>query len=197
MASGRSPRTRLAERMCTIARYPPIAAPRSMSYARLPLLLALLTGTAAAAQPSELVVRPPALDRLEFFVGTWTLRDLPDDQAYRETCGWVGERRHVVCHSRQEWPAQVWEGTSVFSYVHADSTLRLYYFAGRGDPEMMTGRLEGDAFVFLGETAPGVFPMRRRMTITPTETGYDVVGEESTAGAPWRVLARFGYIRVE
>ena len=100
-----------------------------------------------------------------------------------------------MCNSRQEWPGQVWEGTSVFSYVHADSTLRLYYFAGRGDPEMMTGQVERDAFVFVGEAGTGVFPVRRRITITPTEGGYDVVGEESTAGGSWRVLARFGYAR--
>jgi hypothetical protein len=168
-----------------------------MWHARLSSLLALALGTAASAQPAELEVRPPALDRLEFFVGTWTLQDLPADQSYRETCGWVGDRRHLVCHSRQEWPGQVWEGTSVYSYVHADSTLRLYYFAGRGDPEVMTGAVEGDGFVFVGEVGSTAFPARRRMTITPTEDGYGVVGEVSMGTGPWDILARFEYVRSE
>lgn len=168
-----------------------------MSHARLLPLLVLVIAAQAGAQPTELVARPPALDRLEFFVGTWTLRDLPPGEGYRETCGWVGDRRHLVCHSRQEWPERVWEGTTVYTYVSADSTLRLYNFAGRGDPDMMTGRVEGEGFVFLGQSGTAAFPSQLRMTITPTDEGYEVVGDQSMGGGPWTVLARFGYVRVE
>ena len=169
-----------------------------MSSLRLLLILGLLAGTAGTrAQPTELVARSSALDRLEFFVGTWTFPDLPPDETYRETCGWVGERRHVVCHSRLERAGQVSEYAFVFTYVSADSTLRFYTFAGHGDPEMMTGRVEGEGFVFQGEAGTRSFPTQRRMTITPTDDGYELVGEQSTGGGPWVVLARFRTVRME
>jgi hypothetical protein len=172
-----------------------------MSYARLPLLLSLLLAAAAAsAQPADIQWPPPALDRLALLVGTWTLRDLPPDETYRQTCGWVGDRRHVVCQERHERPERsgsTYESAYVYTYVQADSTLRLYSFAGRGDATTMTGRVEGEGFVFWGEDGTESFPVQTRMTITPTGEGYEVLAEMATGGEPWVEAARFGYVRLE
>lgn len=158
-------------------------------------ILVMLPSLAAAQATGSAPVRPvspmtpsPAHEPLGFFVGSWTVKELPASRQFRESCGWLeGGRRHMVCRSRSLSASGEWrDGISMFSYRAADSTYLYYGLRPNGATEALTGRRIGTAqspgWQFEGGGGHGATRVRTRVTITKESDGTFRLLEQMAEG---------------
>ena len=87
----------------------------------------------------------PAHERLAVLEGTWTKKDLPAGESFRDTCAWLPEgRRHMICVQRAESPRRASEQMAIFSYRGADSTYLLTVLLANGQVWRYEGRPDAD-----------------------------------------------------
>ena len=132
----------------------------------------------AAASPAQAPVTPMTPsephERLAFFIGGWTIVEMPAEQKFTEVCDWLGSgRRHVVCHSSWQAANGPREGLSIFSYRQTDATYVYQGFHPGGGVQTLQGRAaaDGNGFEFWGEEGAGADRTRTRIRITAVEDG--------------------------
>ena len=155
------------------------------------IVAAVMIGLAvprAAAQSTGPATPSAPHERLGFFEGTWTIREFPAEQRYRETCAWLAAgRRHMVCRSRWSAPGGPREGMSMFSFRAADSTYLYYGLRAGGGVEALEGHPQGGGWVFESDSGTGSARRRVRVTIAPPVDGSMRFIEETSAGdGPWK-----------
>ena len=141
----------------------------------------------------------PAHERLAVLEGTWTKKDLPAGESFRDTCAWLPEgRRHMICVQRAESPRRASEQMAIFSYRGADSTYLLTVLLANGQVWRYEGRPDADRWIFeLVSSQPG--SPRLRQLLSPAGDTIRFLEEVSENGAPWRLSdpsEDFTYVRV-
>ena len=141
----------------------------------------------------------PAHERLAVLEGTWTKKDLPAGESFRDTCAWLPEgRRHMICVQRAESPRRASEQMAIFSYRGADSTYLLTVLLANGQVWRYEGRPDADRWIFeLVSSQPG--SPRLRQLLIPAGDTIRFLEEVSENGAPWRLSdpsEDFTYVRV-
>lgn len=172
---------------CGLRRRLPRLVAIALAWAWPSIASAQATGAAPLRPPSPMTPSP-AHEALEFFAGSWTLKELPAARQFRETCGWLeGGRRHMVCRSRSLTASGEWrDGISMFSYRSADSTYLYYGLRPNGATETLTGRRLGTAqspgWQFDGGGGQGATRVRTRVTITKEGGGTFRLLEQMAEG---------------
>lgn len=141
--------------------------------------LALAAGfLLAASSPAQAPITPMTPsephERLAFFIGRWTIVDMPPEQDFIEVCDWLGSgRRHVVCRSRWQATSGPREGLSIFSYRQSDAAYVYQGFRPSGGVQTLHGRAaaDGSGFEFWGEEGAGADRTRTRVQITTVGDG--------------------------
>jgi hypothetical protein len=141
----------------------------------------------------------PAHERLAVLEGTWTKKDLPAGESFRDTCAWLPEgRRHMICRQRAESPRGTSEQMAIFSYRGADSTYLLTVLLANGQVWRYEGRPDADRWTFeLVSSRSG--STRLRQVLIPTGDTIAFLEEVSEDGGPWRLSdpsEDFTYVRV-
>lgn len=159
----------------------------------------LAAAVAAVAQTTSPATPRPAHERLTMLEGTWTRKELPAGETFRDTCAWLPEgRRHMVCRQRTESPRGVTEQVAVFSYRGSDTTYLLTVFLATGQVWRYEGRPDGDRWVFdLVATRPDAPKLRQ--VLIPSGDTIRFLEEVSENGGPWRLSdprEDFTYVRV-
>lgn len=170
--------------------------------AAIALAAGLLLATAAPAQAPVTPMTPSEPhERLAFFVGRWTIVEMPPEQGFVETCDWLGSgRRHVVCHSRWQVTGGPREGLSIFSYQPADGSYVYQGFRSNGGTQTLQGRAgeDGKSWEFRGEEGVGAERERTRVEITALEHGrFRFVQRTATGDSEERTEEVITYARAE
>jgi len=136
----------------------------------------------------------PPHEKLTMYEGAWTVEG--DTRQLRETCAWLPEgRRHMVCRSRWMTATGAREGMSLFSYVEGEGYV-YYGMRASGAIERLQGRLDGDRWVWSGESAVAAKRMRSRATITPEgPDAFRFVEEVAEGDGPWKTETTVRYVR--
>lgn len=141
----------------------------------------------------------PAHERLEFLEGTWTRRDLPAGETFRDTCAWLPEgRRHMICRQRAESSRGATEQMAIFSYRGTDTTYLLTVLLATGQVWRYEGRPDADRWIFNRVSSPSGSPQLRQVLIPAGDT-IRFLEEVSENGRPWRLSdpsEDFTYVRV-
>ena len=140
----------------------------------------------------------PGHERLAVLEGTWTKKDLPTGEMFRDTCAWLPEGgRHMICRQRAESSRGVIEQMAIFSYRGADSTYLLTVLLANGQVWRYEGRPDADRWVFdLVPSRPD--SPRLRQVLIPTGDSIRFLEEVSENGGPWRLSdpsEDFTYVR--
>jgi len=140
----------------------------------------------------------PAHERLAILEGTWTKKNLPAGETFRDTCAWLPEgRRHMICRQRAESARGVTEQMVIFSYRGVDSTYLLTVFLANGQVWRYEGRPDADRWVFDLVPTRSDAP-RLRQVLIPAGDTIRFLEEVSENGGPWRLSdpsEDFTYVR--
>lgn len=155
--------------------------------------------TTATIQATSPATPRPAHERLAVLEGTWTRKDLPPGETFRDTCAWLPEgRRHMICRQRTESPRGATEQMAIFSYRGADSTYLLTVLLANGQVWRYEGRPDGDRWIF-DFVPPRPDSPRLRQVLIPAGDTIRFLEEVSENGGPWRLSdpsEDFTYVRV-
>lgn len=135
---------------------------------------------------------------MSFFLGTWTIEELPAEQAYTETCEWLpAGRRHVVCRASYLSSRGPREAMSLFSYRAADSTYLYYGLRPGGAVQTLEARiLEDGRWEFHGEDGAGDARVRTRVVLTRLDPDRFRFEEQTATGAAsWSDPETVHYVR--
>lgn len=145
-------------------------------------------------KPAE-AARPPGYEKLQMFVGRWTLEGRED--RYLETCDWYDGRFTVVCNTtNRRADGTVSKGMSILGYLPEEDVYTYHGFNSSGRNETQRGTFEGSTFRVQGEAREGGQMLRSRVTITPRPDGaFTLVAESSAEGGPWTTDATIQYKR--
>jgi hypothetical protein len=150
------------------------------------------TLTSAAQRPGS----DPALKRLDYFVGTWTLKGdintspLGPGGKFTGTHhnGWSSDSLSLVSQWDEQRPNGVDSGHAVYRY---DSDQKIYMYHGvdsTGEAEDSTGTVEGNTWIWTsnptmenGETLKGRFTMKE-----VSSTSYSFRFETASANGEWK-----------
>jgi hypothetical protein len=159
------------------------------------LIGSFLPTLAASQTPSG----PPEVQRLAFYVGTWSeagqMRDDPSS-AFQpitggEMCSWAAGGYAVVCEERTEGSGGGWEGAYILSYDAAGGQYHVYGTEKPGNNMHAVGRLDGDRWIWLTDPAPD--GSRLRYTFAPGERGARTLAVELDAGGRWSTIVTLTY----
>lgn len=152
--------------------------------------------TAAPSPVAPPEPRPAGYDKLQMFVGRWTLEGRED--RYLEQCDWFDGRFTVVCNTESKRrDGTVSRGMSVLGYLPEEDVYTYHGFNSSGRNETQRGGFRGTTFWVEGEARDGGKHVKSRVTITPkTDGNFTLVGESSTEGAPWVTDGTFQYKRL-
>ena len=156
-------------------------------------LAAILMMSAAAVPAQEKSERAPGYDKLQMFVGTWTIEGRED--RYRETCDWYEGRFMVVCNTEaKRRDGGVTKSMSFIGYLPEEDVVTYHGFDSRGRNETQRGGFRGTIFWVEGEARDGGKKVKSRVTITPRGDGtFTLLSESSTEGGPWAADGAFQY----
>ena len=150
-------------------------------------------GQNASAPPPTPDTPLAPYEEMAFFLGTWTIEEMPAEQAYVETCDWLpAGRRHMVCRASYVSSRGPREAMSLISYRPADSTYMYYGMRASGIVQVLEAHiLDGGVWEFQGEEGTGDERVRTRVVLTrlnpdrfrfeqQTATGLEEWGEPET-----------------
>jgi len=142
-------------------------------------------GPTVAQTPPASPARHPGYDKLQMFVGDWTIEGR--ESAYREKCDWFDGRFHVVCHTQSKRSdGTVGRGISILGYLPDEDAYTYHGIGSRGRNETMRGTFEGTTFKAHGESRDGGKLVKSRVTATPAAGGeFTFRAETSTDDGPW------------
>ena len=145
--------------------------------------------SARATEPA----RPPGYDKLQMFVGTWTIEGRED--RYRETCDWYEGRFMIVCNTEaKRRDGGVTKSMSLIGYLPEEDVYTYHGFNSSGRNETQRGGFRGTTFWVEGQARDGGKMVKSRVTITPKTDGtFTLLAESSTEGGPWTTDATFQY----
>ena len=150
-----------------------------------------------ASHPPEAPKPAPELQKLEYFVGTWTadgeMKPGPLGAGGKVTATnhvrWMDGGFFLVTHS--EFRGAMGQGveTSYMGYDSSDQTYTYDSFNSLGEASHARGRLNADTWTWLSETRVGPRTMKGRLTLRMVSaTRYDFKFEMSPDGANWSVV---------
>lgn len=165
---------------------------------RLFLGLALLPITQLSAQAAP---KPPQVDLLAFYVGSWTesgsMRDDPAKPmqaiAGSETCRWSAGGYAVLCEEKVSGAGGGWEGVYILSY---DAGSGKYHVNGTEKPGVnmhATGEITGDRWVWMVDPAPDGTQVR--YTFAPAGENARSMVVEIQSGTDWIRIVDVRYSR--
>ncbi len=160
---------------------------------------AALCGLPPTILPAQEASRPAELQRLSFYVGSWSesgqMRDDPAKPfkpiAGGETCSWAAGGYAVLCQEKTSGQGGGWEGVYILSY---DSTARQYHVHGTetaGNNLHAIGQVEGNRWIWVTDPAPD--GSRVRYTFAPSDRGARTLTVDVGAGDRWASIANVEY----
>ena len=155
--------------------------------------LAAVVTLSAAVAPAQDKSRPAGYDKLQMFVGTWTIEGRED--RYREKCDWFEGRFMIVCNTESKGrDGGVTKSMSFIGYLPEEDVVTYHGFNSRGRNETQRGGFKGTTFWVEGEARDGGKKVKSRVTITPKADGtFTLLAESSTDGGPWVADGTFVY----
>jgi hypothetical protein len=155
--------------------------------------LAAILATAAATAPAQDQARHPGYDKLQMFVGTWTIEGRED--RYREKCDWFEGRFMIVCNTEaKRKDGGVTKSMSFIGYLPEEDVVTYHGFNSRGRNETQRGGFKGTTFRVEGEALDGGKKVKSRVTITPKPDGtFTLLSESATDGGAWVADGTFVY----
>jgi len=161
-------------------------------------LVALLTVAAACAQTMEAPKPALELNKLDMLVGSWTLQGdmkataaCPAGKTVENVkCDWMQGGFFLECRSQIKGPMGDAVALKVFGYSDDEKTFTWRNFDGVGEFQDSRGRVEGDTWVFSGDSKMLRTSTKGRYTIKVTSpTSYEYAFEISRDGKDWtRIL---------
>ena len=162
------------------------------------LLLAVL-GTAQLGAQST--AKPPGIERLAFYVGSWTesgsMRADPSKPmqpiAGSETCRWSADGYAVVCEEKTSGAGGGWDGVYILSY---DAGSGKYHVHGTEKPGVnmhATGEIAGDRWVWMVDPAPDGTQIR--YVFAPASDNTRTMVVEIQSGTEWTKIVDIKYSR--
>jgi hypothetical protein len=166
---------------------------------RLAIAWAALSGFLPTIALAQEALRPAELQRLSFYVGSWSeagqMRDDPAKPfksiAGGETCSWAAGGYAVLCQERTSGQGGGWEGVYILSY---DSTAKRYHVHSTENPGSnlhAVGQIEGNRWIWVTDPAPD--GSRLRYTFAPSLHGARTLMVEAGTGDSWAPIANIKY----
>lgn len=149
---------------------------------------------AVASAPSFGQVHAPEIEaHLAPLVGDWTIPG--QEQTYRETCIWFGDRAFVVCNSTDRSDGS--SSRSILGFSKARGRFTYQNYASTGTSRYELGYPLGkDGLVYTDERPSGGRPARITTLLRPQPDGrLHFVQERSVEGGPWEKTVDFHYVR--
>ena len=161
------------------------------------LLLALFSNTQLGAQTA------PGLERLSYYVGSWSerggMRDDPGKPlrpiAGGETCRWAAGRTAVLCEEQTSGAGGGWQGVYILSYDAASGKYHVYGTEKPSGNMHATGEVNGERWVWTVDTPPGAPPVR--YSFTPAGKGKRRMVVELGNGSEWATIVDVTYSRAK
>ena len=160
------------------------------------LFSALLLATTAIAQTQP--PKPgPELQKLDLFVGTWTLDGTMKPSAMGpggsmtegEKCEWMEGGFYVICHSDYKSSMGNGVGLSVLGYSADDKVYTYREFNSFGEFDDSRGSVEGDTWTWTSDEKMGAMTMKGRFIMKVTSaSAYNFTFDMSQDGAKWSTV---------
>ena len=156
-------------------------------------LAASVTFAPTVSAQEKRTARPAGYDKLQMFVGTWTIEGRED--RYRETCDWYEGRFMIVCNTEaKRKDGGVTKSMSLIGYLPEEDVVTYHGFNSRGRNETQRGGFKGTTFWVEGDARVDGKMVKSRVTITPKTDGtFTLLSESSTEGGPWTTDATIQY----
>ena len=145
------------------------------------------------AAPALAGVHPPEIEtRLAWLVGDWTVPG--QEQTYRETCEWYGDRAFVECSFSDSSDGS--HGRSILGYSKADAQFTYHNYGHTGRSRSEFGFPSGErGLVFIDQRRSASGWVRSTTTLTPLADGrIHFQRARSVDGGPWQVSDDFHYV---
>ncbi|MGA2647168.1 MAG: DUF1579 family protein [Candidatus Sulfotelmatobacter sp.] len=160
------------------------------------LISAFLLATTAIAQTQP--PKPgPELQKLDLFVGTWTLDGTMKPSAMGpggsmtegEKCEWMEGGFYVICHSDYKSSMGNGVGLSVLGYSADDKVYTYREFNSFGEFDDSRGSVEGDTWTWTSDEKMGAMTMKGRFIMKVTSaSAYNFTFDMSQDGAKWSTV---------
>ena len=126
-------------------------------------------------------------------VGDWTISG--QEQTYRETCEWYGDRAFVACNFVDKSDGS--RGHSILGYSKAKERFTYQNYIASGTSRYELGYPLGkDGIVYTDDRPSGGEPARITTLVRPQPDGrLHFVQERSIKGGPWEKVVDFYYVR--
>jgi hypothetical protein len=152
-----------------------------------------LVALEAHAQASGAPARAEGYDRLEPFLGRWTLKGM--EGRFVETCAWYDGRFHLVCNTENtRADGTIGRGMSVLGYLPNEDSYTYLGIGARGRNESMRGTWREGVLEFRAEARPG-FPASRVRIGPFSQGGFPIVSEELSPSGAWERKSQGAYVR--
>ena len=172
-----------------------------MRTARIAIAVAALSGLPPAIAVAQEPARPAEIQRLQFYVGSWSEKGRMREDAAKafapiaggETCRWGAGGYAVVREEKTSGPGGGFEGVYILSYDAAAKTYNVYGTEKPGSNVHAVGRVEGDRWSWL--TDPGPDGSRLRYSFAPKGPNARTLTVETGAGDRWDSIIDVEYTR--
>ena len=149
-----------------------------------------------APSPAATVAEParaPGYDKLQMFVGAWTIEGR--EGRYLERCDWYEGRYMIVCNTEaKRRDGGVTKSMSFIGYLPEEDVVTYHGFNSNGRNETQRGGFKGTTFQVEGEAVDAGKRVKSRVTITPKGDGtFTLLSESSTEGGAWTADGTFKY----
>lgn len=151
----------------------------------------------ALAQPAEPPTPAPEVEKLDYFVGSWSsvgeIKESPlgpaGEVAGRDMCRWMPGKFFVTCRLEQKGPMGAIMALGVMGYDPVKKVYTSSSFNSIGMAETATGNLENGTWTWSSDRAMGGKTVKSRIVMADTTpSGYKLRWETSENGRSWKTM---------
>jgi hypothetical protein len=168
--------------------------------------VALVGASALQAQAAEPSKPGPEHQKLNYFVGNWTLEGTMQagpmgpggPMTGTDTCEWFPGGFHLVCKSDGRGPTGDMHGLGLLGYSSERKQYTWYGIDNTGFGDGASGQLVGDTWNWESESTMGGQSVKQRYTVKQLSVdSYTWRFEMSMAGGPWTLVGEGKETRVK
>lgn len=151
----------------------------------------------ALAQPAEPPTPAPEVEKLDYFVGSWSsvgeikesVMGPSGEVAGRDMCRWMPGKFFVTCRLEQKGPMGAVMALGVMGYDPEKKVYTYSSFNSAGRAETATGTFENGTWTWSSDRAIGGKTVKSRIVMADTTpSGYKLRWETSENGRSWKTM---------